>query len=236
MVQAGIARAQGNYNITATEPTTTPRTTFLVEAIKTSFEELNKLLLFFSDLLARRSGLGQLATGGGGSNVSTYSTSTAADSPSATLGNWQEGSSLLEISASNTFGAAGDVGFAQAGGAAGSLIATAAGSVAVTNVAQNAPAAAIGTTQWIKLTTGVASAGSDQATFNAAIGTATLTGCTSDTSYIGSYYDTTNGVMVVFEVLTAGTIQVGDVIRIIVKVTMTAADYTNFSASDMAIF
>ncbi|MBI1825225.1 MAG: calcium-binding protein [Planctomycetes bacterium] len=179
-------------------------------------------------------------TGGAGNDTFDFDNSVTAGSASDTVSDWVDGSDLIGISGGNTFAAGGATGLAQGGGAAGSLAATAAGSVVVTSVAQNASAAAIGTTQFVKLTTGVANAGSDQATFNAAIGTATLTGTTAATSYAGSYYDTTNSQMVVFEVLSTATtttvIETGDVIRIIVKVSMSATDYSNFTTSDILVY
>jgi len=188
-----------------------------------------------NDVINGGAGSDQL-NGGDGNDTYRFDTSLTNDVVSA----WVDGQDLVGISEGNTFAAGGATGLAQGGGAAGSLAATAAGAVVVTTVAQNAAAAAIGTTQWVKLTTAVANAGNDQATFNAAIGTATLTGTTAATSYVGSYYDTTNSQMVVFEVLTTtGTttvVETLDVIRVIAKVNMTAADYGNFTTADVVVY
>jgi hypothetical protein len=63
----------------------------------------------------------------------------------------------------------------------------------------------------------VAAGATDQATFNTAIGTATITGVTAVTSCMGSFYDTTNGQAVIFDALSTATsttvIETSNVIR-----------------------
>lgn len=188
-----------------------------------------------NDVINGGAGSDQLS-GGNGNDTYRFDTSVTSDVVSA----WVDGQDLIGISEGNTFAAGGATGLAQGGGAAGSLAATAAGAVVVTTVAQNAAAAAIGTTQVIKLTTAVANAGTDQTTFNAAIGTATLTGATAATSYAGVYFDSTNNQCVLFEVLsTAGTttiIETGDVIRVIAKISMTSTDFANLTTADVVVY
>ena len=119
------------------------------------------------------------------------------------------------------------------------LTATAAGSVGVLSVGQSGATALAAANQFIKLNTGVAAAATMQATFNAAIGTATLTGGTNATSMVGSLFDTTNGRCVIFECLntngTNGQFETGDVIRVIGAITMTAADYATFGTNNIAL-
>ena len=119
------------------------------------------------------------------------------------------------------------------------LTATAAGSVGVLSVGQSGATALAAANQFIKLNTGVAAAATMQATFNAAIGTATVVSGTAATTYAGSLFDTTNGRAVIFEALntagTSGTLETGDVIRVIGAITMTAADYANFGTNNIAL-
>ncbi|MCO6437686.1 MAG: calcium-binding protein [Phycisphaerae bacterium] len=191
-----------------------------------------------SDTINGGSGSDQLA-GGGGSDAFRFDNSVAVGASSDVVMDWADGDDLAAISAGNTFGAPGVVGLAQGGGAAGSLVATAVGEVVVAEVGQGG-ATAVGTTQFIKLTAAVANAGTDQATFDAAIGSATVTGLTAGTSMAGSFYDTTAGQCVVFEALsTNGTgtiIEAGDVIRVIAKIGMSQSDYTSFTAADIVIY
>lgn len=182
-------------------------------------------------------------TGGAGIDKFRFARSTASGALAAvpTVTDLVLGTDFFSISEGNTFAAGGATGLAQGGGAAGSLAATTAGAVTIKSVAQSTGASAIGASdQFIKLTTGVATAATDQLTFNAAIGTSTITGLTNATSMAGSYYDTTNSQMVVFEVLctatTDGVIESADVIRVIARVNMTAANYALFNGSNMEVY
>ncbi len=180
-------------------------------------------------------------TGSSGADQFRFNFSTASGAPASapTVTDWSEGD-ILGISAGNTFAAAGNVGFAQGGGVAATLVPTPAGSTDVLSKAVNAGATAVGTTQFIKLTTGTATQASDQATFNAAIGTSTVTGLTASTSVVGSYYDTTTGQAVIIDILAtatvATTVETGDAIRVIARLTMTAAEYVTFTGADILIY
>ena len=92
----------------------------------------------------------------------------------------------------------------------------------------------------LPLTTPVVAAATDQLTFDAAIGSATVTGLTATTSMCGSYYDTTNDQMVLFEVLATATtntvVEAADVIRVIARVNMTETDYANFTTADLLFY
>jgi hypothetical protein len=117
----------------------------------------------------------------------------------------------------------------------------AAGATVIQNVGQNAAAVAIGTnTDMLKFTTGVATATTLQAAFDAAIGSATITGLSAggDDMFF-TIYDTTNGRMIIGAAdSTNGVDQVvetGDVVSIVGSATMTAADYAAFSSSDFAL-
>jgi len=121
------------------------------------------------------------------------------------------------------------------------VAAAAAGSTAIQTVAQNAAAAGVVTgADMIKLTTGVATAGlTAQQAFNAAIGTATVTGLTAGDDIFVSFYDTTNSKMVVGLVdATAGTntvVQSADTITIVGTIDMSATDYAAFNANNLSI-
>lgn len=176
--------------------------------------------------------------GGTGTDNFLIDDSSAIGAASNVINNWADGSDTLTISSTNT-DFAGGTGLAEGGGAAASLNPAAAGSTVIKDVAQNAAASAVGgTTQFIKLTTAVAAAATDQLTFDAAIGSAQVNSLTAFTSMAGSFYDSTNGEMVVFEVdATNGTntiIEALDGIQIIVKIPMAEADYTNFTNADLA--
>jgi hypothetical protein len=184
-----------------------------------------------------------ILTGGTGADEFRFANSiTAAASTAApVITDWVDGTDILAISAGNTFSAAWNVGLAEGGGVAGSLNATAANSTVIREVAQNGASSNIGgTEQFIKLTTPVAkTGGTDQLTFDAAIGSATITNLTAATYMCGSYYDTTNGQMVVFEVYSGAANQIvaaADVIRVICRITMTTTDYTNFTKADLRFY
>jgi hypothetical protein len=183
-----------------------------------------------------------ILTGGYGTDTFRFDNSVASGSPALAdiVTDWTDGTDFIAISGSNTFGA-GAVGFAQGGGAAGSLAVTANGGVTILTVAQNQAAQAVGAgTQFIKLTTGVATGASDQATFNSAIGTATITGLTGGTSMVGSYYNTTTGQAVIIDIDATPTtntmIETGDTIRVIARIIMSAANYTNFTGADLGVY
>lgn len=110
------------------------------------------------------------------------------------------------------------------------------------NVAQNAAATAIvAGTDLIKLTTGVATAGKTaQQAFDAAIGTASVTGLAANNDIFVSFYDTTNARMVIglVDAGAAGTgtvIEAADTITIIGSIAMSAADYASFNANNLSI-
>jgi hypothetical protein len=123
--------------------------------------------------------------------------------------------------------------------AAGVAVA-AAGSTGVQTVAQNASAAAyVAGTDLIKLTTGVAFTTDLQTTFNAAIGSATVTGLGAGTDIFFTLYDTTNSRMVIGVVdatTTTGTVvETADTVTLVGTIDMTAADYANFAALNLQI-
>ncbi|QGU33540.1 beta strand repeat-containing protein [Thermochromatium tepidum] len=150
-----------------------------------------------------------------------------------TVGSTATTTDILQLSAAigNYFG-----GTAFFGGVA----ADAAGATTVMNVAQNAGAAGIVTgTDLIKLTTGVATAGlTAQQAFNAAIGTATVTGLVAagDDIFV-MFYDTTNSRAVV-GLVDSGvntTVETTDTITIIGSISMSASDYAAFNNNNLAI-
>jgi hypothetical protein len=184
-----------------------------------------------------------IVSGGAGADEFRFDDSVASGglAAAAVVSDWTDGVDFIGISAADTFAAGGATGLALGGGADGTLVAAAAGATVLKSVAQNAAASAIGATeQFIKLTTAVAAAATDQLTFNAAIGTATVTGLTAATTMAGSYYDTTNSQMVLFAVLSTGTtttiVETADVIRVIARINMTSTDYTNFTTADLLIY
>ncbi|KAA0220433.1 MAG: hypothetical protein EDS66_13365 [Planctomycetota bacterium] len=184
-----------------------------------------------NDILNGQGGADTL-TGSAGNDTFRFANAAAID----TVSDWADGSDLVEVSSAAANFDAG-AGLAARGGAAGSLNALAVGSVNLKEVAQNASASAVGTADFIKLTTGVAFNTSDQVTFNAAIGTATVTGLTATTNMMGSFYDTTNSRMVLFEVVsdngTNTVIETGDTINVIARISMSSTDYTNFTTNDI---
>lgn len=119
--------------------------------------------------------------------------------------------------------------------------AAAAGSTTVQTVAMNAAATGYVTgTDLIKLTTGVATTGDTlQASFNEAIGTATVTGLGANTDIFASFYDTTNSRMVVVLVDSAANtttaVETGDTVTLVGTIDMSAADYANFNQNNLQI-
>lgn len=118
-----------------------------------------------------------------------------------------------------------------------SVAAAAAGATTVLSVGQTG-ATAVGTTDLIKLTTGVVAGVDTQVTFNAAIGAATVTGLTASSEIFASYYDTTNSraVILVVNPTDADTvIGTGDVVTLVGTINMSAADYATFGTNQLAI-
>jgi methionine-rich copper-binding protein CopC len=154
-----------------------------------------------------------------------------------TVGTSATTTDILSLSSTNTNYAGAATGF-HAGIAAATAVA--AGATVFQTVAQNAAVAAlIAGTDLIKLTTGVASAATVQATFNAAIGTGTVTGLGIGTEALVSYYDTTASRMVLLVVdaaLTTNTIiETGDAVTLIGTIDMSAADYASFGSNNFAL-
>ena len=91
----------------------------------------------------------------------------------------------------------------------------------------------------VKLTNGVVTTGlSLQTAFNTAIGTATVTGATTNKSYFFTMYDTTNAKMVIGIVQdhnTTKTIESGDVVSLVGSVAMSAADYANIGTNHFSV-
>jgi hypothetical protein len=80
-----------------------------------------------------------------------------------------------------------------------------------------------------------------QGTFNAAIGTSTVTGLTANTQLLYSLYDTTNEVMVIGSADINGTgtttvFETADVVNLIATVGMTAAEYATIDADNFGAF
>jgi hypothetical protein len=127
--------------------------------------------------------------------------------------------------------------------AAGDAAVTAGDAVVIQTVAQSAGAAAVSgaTTNFFKLTTAVAFTTNLQNTFNAAIGTSTVTGLTANTQLLYSLYDTTNEVMVIGSADINGTgtttvFETADVVNLIATVGMTAAEYGTIDADNFGAF
>ncbi len=114
--------------------------------------------------------------------------------------------------------------------------------VVIQTVALNAAGAAAtgATVNCLKLTTSTAFTTNIQATFNAAIGTATISGLTADSQLLALMHDSTNSKMVVMTVdVNAGTAtaaETGDVVELVAHVDMTAADYALIDADNFATF
>lgn len=173
------------------------------------------------DTVTLRGDSASAATYGGSSNVTDFAITTVATTTdilalSATNGNYSGVSTL-----------------------ANTVAAAAAGATAVQSLAQNATAAYTAGGDLIKLTTGVVAGASLQATFNSAIGTGSITalGTTNGDDIFATFYDTTNSRMVVV-VADSGAdriIATGDVVTLVGSFNMSAADYANFGANQLAI-
>jgi hypothetical protein len=115
-------------------------------------------------------------------------------------------------------------------------------SVVIQTVALNASAAAVSgaTVNCIKLTTSTAFTTNVQSTFNAAIGSATVTGLTADSQLLALMHDSTNNKMVVMTIdVNGGTTtaaETGDVVELVATVDMTAADYALIDGDNFATF
>jgi S-layer protein len=184
---------------------------------------------------------GDIMTGGADFDTFTLvgvSASTTNYTGSATITDFTVGASatntdFLRLSAN-------DASYAATGLTVDGTGAGAAGSVGVLALAQNGTAAGVNaTTEFVKLTTGVAFDTNLQTTFNAAIGTGSVTGLT-DGFYAASFYDTTNSLMVIVAANTAtagaGALDTGDAVTLIGTVSMTAADYAVFNTHNFADF
>ena len=194
---------------------------------------------------------GDVMTGGDGFDTFTLvgaSASAANYSGSSTITDFTVGTSatntdLIRFTAGDT-SYDDDGGIASGIGDAAGVDAAATGdAVVIQTVAQNASAAAVtgATVNMFKLTTGVAFTTDLQGTFNAAIGTGTVTGLTADSQLLFTMYDTTNSVMVIGSADVNGTgtstvFETGDVVNLIGTVSMTAADYALMDTDNYAVF
>jgi len=120
------------------------------------------------------------------------------------------------------------------------VAAAAAGATGIQTVATSAGAAAVvAGTDLVKLTGATAAQASIQATFNAAIGTSTVTGLTAGDDIFATYYDSTNAKMVVVLVdattTTNTVVETGDTVTLIGTVDMTAAEYALFGTDNFSI-
>jgi hypothetical protein len=194
---------------------------------------------------------GDLFTGGAafdtftlvGTSASAANYSAAPRITDFTVGTAANNTDLIRFSADNT--SYDDDGGVDSGigDVAGVDAAAANDAVVIQTVAQNAGAAAAtgATVNFIKLTTAVAFTTSLQATFNAAIGTSTVTGFTADSQILFSYYDTTNSVMVIGTVdvnggASATVAETADVVNLVGTINMTAADYALIDTDNFAVF
>jgi hypothetical protein len=179
----------------------------------------------------------QISVGAGFDTVtfigSAASAATYAAAPNVsdfTVGDRADNTDLIRLSEANGSYSGG---LSVDGTAAG-----ASGAVGVFTLATNTnlDSGSSSTNEFLKLTTGVAFVTSLQATFNAAIGTGVVSNIDAG-AYGGSLYDTTNGVMVLFEVTgVGGTIDTGDVVRLIGTIKMSAADYALIDTDNFASF
>jgi Ca2+-binding RTX toxin-like protein len=190
------------------------------------------------DTLAGGTGIDSLV-GGGGADSFTFAHSIASGTPAATrydyVSDWTDGTDLISFSIANTFAALGNAGLTAIDGAAGAAVARAAGAVTVTSGAANVAAiTSTALTQVIKLTTAVATGDTEQAMFNAAIGTTTFS-ATTLSEFAVTMYNASTKQMLMLAVNSGGntTIETGDVVTVIGAVNMSATDYTNFTAADI---
>jgi hypothetical protein len=115
----------------------------------------------------------------------------------------------------------------------------------VQNVAQNAvAAAATASVTFFKLTTAVAFSGDVKGTFAAALGSASVTGLAANGNYLMSSFDASSSKMLVGVVNVGGNANANNVlaaddfanadIAVVGVFTMTAADYAEFTAANLA--
>ncbi|MBA3011225.1 MAG: hypothetical protein KKF12_17455 [Proteobacteria bacterium] len=189
-----------------------------------------------------------ITTGAGNDTVILYGSSASAASyvgsaqiTDFTVGTTLTAGDILQLSST-------DADFATAsGGVLSQLDATVAaakvlGSVVIQNIAQNSGlVAGIANADIAKLTTGVAAGASLQATFDAAIGTAEITGIGDNDVYV-MMYDTTNARALILHADTAGAggsnatgLDDGDAVALIGSIDMTAADYALFGSNNITI-
>jgi hypothetical protein len=159
-----------------------------------------------------------------------------------TVGTTAANTDLIRFTANNTSyndDADTDVGLAEE---SGTDAVTAGDTVNIQTVAVNAAAAAASATtiNCIKLTTSTAFTTSVQGTFNAAIGTATVTGFAASSNVLFLMHDSTNNKMVIGTVDTntndTTTIQTGDTVELVATVDMTATDYALIDGDNFAAF
>ena len=144
-------------------------------------------------------------------------------------------SDVIHLSIADTF--AGGAGGLASVGTDDGAVTVAAGTTVFQSVGQNAAAAAATSgLNVIKLTTGVVALGTNQLTFNSAIGSGTVTGLTTLSDYAAMFYDTTNSKAVLLTVNSGGdtTFASADVVRVIGTIDMTAADYALFGTNNLA--
>ncbi|MCK9993369.1 MAG: hypothetical protein Dbin4_01889, partial [Alphaproteobacteria bacterium] len=123
----------------------------------------------------------------------------------------------------------------------GALLAVGApGATVVQSLAAGVDAAFTAGVDLVKLTTGVAAAATLQLTFDAAIGTGSVTGLGAGNDALVAYYDTTNSRAVILAVETAGGVvdgdlEAADVVTLVGTINMSAADYASFGTNQLAI-
>jgi hypothetical protein len=198
-----------------------------------------------------RASANDIITGGGG-----FDTITLVGSSSGTATNYLGSSQITDYtvgtSAANTdlirFSANNSSYNDDADGAAGIAEVSAtntavnADTVVIQSVAVNAGAAAIlgSTVNCVKLTSSTAFTTSIQGTFNAAIGTATVTGVAAEVQALALMHDSTNSKMVIMTVDANGgtttAVETGDVVELVATVDMTAADYALIDTDNFAAF
>jgi len=159
-----------------------------------------------------------------------------------TVGTTAANTDLLRFTAANTAyndDNDTDVGLAEESGT--DAVATG-DAVNIQSVAVNAAAAAASATtiNCIKLTTSTAFTTSVQGTFDAAIGTATVTGFAASSNVLFLMHDSTNSKMVIGTVDTntgaTTSIETGDTVELVATVDMTATDYALIDGDNFAAF
>ena len=191
-----------------------------------------------------------ITTGGGFDTITLVGSSTgtatnylgSSQITDFTVGTSAGNTDLIRFSANNASYMDDADGAAGIADVAGTNSATAADAVVIQSVATNAAAAAItgATVNCIKLTSSTAFTTSVQGTFNAAIGTATVTGVAAEVQALAIMHDSTNSKMVIMTVdVNGGTtsaVETGDVVELVATVDMTAADYALIDGDNFAAF